>query len=85
MFGSLANGITKITHFLDGEDCMRTVEAFREMGVSIDVHDTTLIIKSKGVKRLVEPDQPLDFGNSGTTTRLMLGILAGLPFFTTIY
>lgn len=85
IFGSLANGITKITHFLDGEDCMRTVEAFREMGVSIDVHDTTLIIKSKGVKRLVEPDQPLDFGNSGTTTRLMLGILAGLPFFTTIY
>lgn len=85
IFGSLANGITKITHFLDGEDCMRTVDAFREMGVYIDVQDTTLIIKSKGITRLVEPSQPLDFGNSGTTTRLMLGILAGLPFFTTIY
>ncbi|WP_339227980.1 3-phosphoshikimate 1-carboxyvinyltransferase [Oceanobacillus sp. FSL K6-2867] len=85
IFGSLASGITKITHFLDGEDCMRTVEAFREMGVSIDVHDTTLIIRSKGAKSLAEPIRPLDFGNSGTTTRLMLGILAGLPFFTTIY
>ncbi|WP_249871862.1 3-phosphoshikimate 1-carboxyvinyltransferase [Oceanobacillus saliphilus] len=85
IFGSLAKGITKVTNFLDGEDCLRTVNAFREMGVTIQEDGTSLVIESEGISGLSEPKQPLDFGNSGTTTRLMLGILSGLPFFTTIY
>ncbi|MGJ9456810.1 3-phosphoshikimate 1-carboxyvinyltransferase [Oceanobacillus sp. CF4.6] len=85
IFGSLARGITKVANFLDGEDCFRTVNAFREMGVTIQVDGTSLTIESKGFKNLIEPTQPLNLGNSGTTTRLMLGILAGLPFFTTAY
>lgn len=85
ILGSLAKGKTKITHFLDGEDCMRTVEAFRKMGVNIKKNDLELEIEGKGIDALQEPLEPLNFGNSGTTTRLMLGLLAGLPFFTTIY
>jgi len=85
IFASLANGTTKIRHFLDGEDCLRTVNAFRAMGVPIEKQGQTLIIEGKGISALQEPAEPLYFGNSGTTTRLMLGILSGLPFFTTIY
>lgn len=85
ILGSLAEGTTKITHFLDGEDCMRTVDAFRSMGVSIKKHAQTIIIEGKGIQALQEPIEPLNFGNSGTTARLMLGLLAGLPFFTTVY
>ncbi|WP_067725481.1 3-phosphoshikimate 1-carboxyvinyltransferase [Oceanobacillus damuensis] len=85
IFGSLAQGTTKVTHFLDGEDCMRTVNAFREMGVTIQEDGESLVIESNGISALSEPKQPLNFGNSGTTTRLMLGILSGLPFFTTVF
>ncbi|WP_087971525.1 3-phosphoshikimate 1-carboxyvinyltransferase [Oceanobacillus rekensis] len=85
ILGSLARGITKVTNFLDGEDCLRTVNAFRDMGVTIQKDGTNLVIESKGVTGLTKPTKQLDFGNSGTTTRLMLGILAGLPFSTTIY
>ncbi|MFC3038922.1 3-phosphoshikimate 1-carboxyvinyltransferase [Virgibacillus xinjiangensis] len=82
IFGSLAEGVTKVTHFLDGEDCMRTVHAFQTMGVNIKREGDSLIIDGKGIAALEEPDQPLYFGNSGTTSRLMIGLLAGLPFFT---
>lgn len=85
ILGSLAKGKTKVTHFLDGEDCMRTVDAFQKLGVVIEKNDTELLIEGKGIDALQEPMEPLNFGNSGTTTRLMLGLLAGLPFFTTIY
>lgn len=85
MLGSLAKGKTKISHFLDGEDCLRTVNAFRLMGVSIEQDGQTITIDSQGATALQEPIVPLNFGNSGTTTRLMIGLLAGLPFFTTIY
>lgn len=85
IIASLATGRTKVTHFLDGEDCMRTIQAFRKMGVSIDKQDDTVIIDGKGITALKEPMEPLYFGNSGTTARLMLGLLAGLPFFTTVY
>src|SRR5699024_8140811 len=85
ILGSLAKGQTRVTHFLDGEDCLRTVDAFKKMGVNIQADESELLIEGKGIDALKEPLEPLNFGNSGTTTRLMLGLLAGLPFFSTIY
>lgn len=85
MLGSLAEGTTVITNFLNGEDCIRTIDAFKALGVSIEQNGTTITINSEGIHDLKEPKIPLYFGNSGTTARLMLGILAGLPFLTTIY
>ncbi|MEC2160399.1 3-phosphoshikimate 1-carboxyvinyltransferase [Virgibacillus halodenitrificans] len=85
MLASLAEGETTVTNFLDGEDCMRTVQAFQEMGVEIKKQNTTLTIQGNGIAGLKEPENPLYFGNSGTTARLMIGLLAGLPLFTTIY
>ncbi|SES80468.1 3-phosphoshikimate 1-carboxyvinyltransferase [Oceanobacillus limi] len=85
IFASLAKGTSNITHFLDGEDCMRTVDVFRSMGVVIEKQDNQLIVEGKGLGSLKEPNQPLYFGNSGTTARLMCGLLAGLPFFSVVY
>lgn len=85
MFGSMADGETKITNFLDGEDCIRTIEAFRALGVSILQEGTTVTIDSQGIHSFKEPKIPLYFGNSGTTARLMIGLLVGLPFVTIIY
>ncbi|MFC2948316.1 3-phosphoshikimate 1-carboxyvinyltransferase [Virgibacillus sediminis] len=85
IFGALAEGTTKVTHFLDGEDCMRTVRAFQNMGVPIFREGDSLVIEGKGISALKEPNEPLYFGNSGTTSRLMIGLLAGLPFFTTAW
>ncbi|UFU01378.1 3-phosphoshikimate 1-carboxyvinyltransferase [Radiobacillus kanasensis] len=85
IFGSLAKGTTTITHFLNGEDCLRTIDAFREMGVPIEVKGDTVKIEGNGVDALQEPLHPLYLGNSGTTTRLLLGVLAGLPFHVTIH
>ncbi|WP_106497411.1 3-phosphoshikimate 1-carboxyvinyltransferase [Lentibacillus sp. Marseille-P4043] len=85
ILGSLATGTTKVRNFLDGEDCMRTVTIFQSLGVKIEKDEKTLLIHGKGVKALTEPKAPLYFGNSGTTARLMIGVLAGLPLFTTVY
>ncbi len=85
MLGSLAKGTTKIDNFLDGEDCLRTIEIFRQMGVDIQQNGTDVIVESEGVEGLTEPKEPLYFGNSGTTARLMLGILPALPFHTVAY
>nr|WP_246206743.1 3-phosphoshikimate 1-carboxyvinyltransferase [Virgibacillus ihumii] len=85
ILGSLAKGTTKVTNFLDGEDCRRTIDAFRSLGVGIEQEGTTVTIHSDGKESLVEAKQPIYFGNSGTTARLMLGVFAGLPLFTTLY
>lgn len=85
MLGSLATGETNIKNFLDGEDCLRTIEIFKSLGVQIEQSGTEVTINSEGFQRFVEPKVPLYFGNSGTTARLMLGILAGLPFHTVMY
>lgn len=85
IFGSLAEGKTTVRHFLDGEDCLRTVDAFRALGVSIQRDGDSLSIESKGVRGFKEPAEPLYFGNSGTTARLLIGLFAGLPFFTAVY
>ncbi|WP_077213794.1 3-phosphoshikimate 1-carboxyvinyltransferase [Bacillus dakarensis] len=84
MFGALAEGTTTVTNFLSGEDCLSTISCFRKLGVEIKQEDETLIIHGKGFKGLVEPGEILDVGNSGTTIRLMLGILSGQSFFSTL-
>lgn len=85
MLASLADGQSQITNFLSGEDCMRTIDIFRAMGVNIEQNGSTVTVAGKGIQGLKEADMPLYFGNSGTTARLMLGMLSGLPFFTSVY
>lgn len=85
ILGSMANGVTIVENFLQGEDCLRTVAIFEALGVTIEKQAESLIIHGKGTQALLEPDVPLYFGNSGTTARLMVGVLAGLPFFSTVY
>src|SRR5690625_381904 len=85
MLGSLAKGETKISNFLDGEDCLHTVAIFRQLGVIINQEGTDVTIRSEGYGNFVEPKEPLYFGNSGTTARLMLGILSALPFHSVLY
>lgn len=85
MFGALAEGETEATGFLTGEDNQRTVRALRTLGVDVRVEGTTVTIKGAGGPRragqhLREPDDVLDCGNSGTTSRLLTGLLAGQPF-----
>ena len=84
MFGALANGKTEVSNFLMGADCLSTVSCFQKMGVSIEVGEGLVTIEGKGYDGLVEPSEVLDVGNSGTTTRLILGILAGTPFHSCI-
>lgn len=77
MFGAIASGTTTVEGFLLGEDCLSTIDCFRKLGVQIDVEGTNVTIHSPGMDRWQEPAEVLYTGNSGTTTRLMLGILAG--------
>lgn len=84
MLGALANGTTHITGFLMGEDCLSTIECFRKMGVEIEITDKEVIVEGVGLHGLCEPEDTLYTGNSGTTTRLLCGILAGQPFTATL-
>lgn len=84
MFGAISEGTTTITNFLTGDDCLSTISCFRKLGVEIVVEGEKVIIHGKGLEGLREPVEVLDVGNSGTTIRLMLGILAGRPFFSTL-
>lgn len=80
MFGAISDGTTELTGFLDGADCRSTISCFRKMGIEItQVHDHVMI-HGKGLHGLTAPTEVLDVGNSGTTTRLMSGILAGSNF-----
>ena len=82
MFGALANGTTKVTNFLRGADCLSTIACFRKLGIEIEETPDEILIHGKGIHGLTAPDSMLDVGNSGTTTRLISGILAGQPFTT---
>ncbi len=85
MFGALAKGITAITGFLEGEDCLATLNAFRAMGVRIGGPEQGQVtVHGVGLYGLRAPDGPLDMGNSGTSMRLMSGILAGQAFDTVL-
>ena len=84
MFGSLANGTTEITNFLQGADCLATIDCFRKMGIEIEVSPEIIRICGKGLHGLSAPQSVLDTKNSGTTTRLISGILAGQNFETNL-
>ncbi|MCP3676851.1 MAG: 3-phosphoshikimate 1-carboxyvinyltransferase [Deltaproteobacteria bacterium] len=84
ILGSIAEGTTRVNGFLWSEDNIRTLEAFRSMGVSIIDHEGGVVIEGRGLHGLCEPDDLIDAGNSGTTTRLLTGLLAGQPFFSVI-
>lgn len=80
MFGSIAEGTTEVNHFLTGADCLATIRCFRELGIEIEENGSSVTIHGKGLRGLTAPSGMLDVGNSGTTTRLLSGILAGQPF-----
>ena len=81
MLGSLAEGVTAVAGFLEGEDALRTIAAFRQMGVAIEgPEEGSLTITGVGLYGLKAPDQALDLGNAGTGMRLFAGILAGQTF-----
>lgn len=84
MFGALANGTTTVSNFLKGEDCLSTIGVFRALGVQIEEFPDKIVVHGTGWDGLKRPDETLDVGNSGTTIRLMLGILAGRPFDATL-
>lgn len=84
MFGALAQGITEVENFLLGDDCLDTIACFRQLGVEINDVNGKIVIHGKGYDGLQEPNEVLYVGNSGTTIRLLLGVLAGRPFHTCI-
>jgi 3-phosphoshikimate 1-carboxyvinyltransferase len=84
MFGSIAKGTTEISHFLSGADCLSTISCFQSMGVSIDIKGDSVLVKGRGLRGLKKPVDTLDCGNSGTTTRLISGILAAQDFDVTL-
>lgn len=80
MLGALANGTTSITNFLKGADCLSTISCFQKMGIEIEETENEILVYGKGLHGLSAPKEILDAGNSGTTTRLISGILAGQNF-----
>ncbi len=84
MFGAIAKGITEITGFLPGADCLSTISCFQKMGIKIEQQGEHVLVHGRGLHGLTAPDSILDCGNSGTTTRLISGILAGQNFSCTL-
>lgn len=84
MFGSIAKGLTEITNFLQGADCLSTISCFGKLGIDIENGPDRILVHGKGLHGLTAPDCVLDAGNSGTTTRLISGILAPQSFTTTL-
>ena len=84
MLNSLADGKARITGFLKGADCLSTIDCFRNMGINIDVSGDTVTVIGKGLYGLKKPEKTLYTGNSGTTTRLLCGILSAQNFDTQI-
>ncbi|MDT2827378.1 MAG: 3-phosphoshikimate 1-carboxyvinyltransferase [Enterococcus viikkiensis] len=80
MFGAISEGTTRIHNFLRAEDCLSTIAVFKALGVSITEDQWDIIVEGKGMEALTTANQLLDAGNSGTTMRLVLGMLAGRPY-----
>ncbi len=80
MLGSIANGVTNVSGFLEGEDSLATLKAFQQMGVQIERTVSNIAIRGVGKHGLKSPSDPLDLGNSGTSIRLMLGLLSAQSF-----
>lgn len=84
MFGSLAKGTTEITNFLQGADCLSTIACFKKMGIDIENNGDSVIVHGNGLYGLKKPEDILDCGNSGTTTRLISGLLSAQNFDVTL-
>lgn len=86
MLGALSNGVCEVTGFLPSEDCLSTVKAMQSMGITVEfLNDEKTHLRVHGNRgKLVQPREPIDCGNSGTTMRLLSGILAAQPFTTTL-
>jgi 3-phosphoshikimate 1-carboxyvinyltransferase len=85
MFGAMADGSSRVTNFLNGSDCLATAQVMRDLGVKVDMHGASeLTIEGCGLKGLKEPADVLNCENSGTTIRLMSGLLAAQPFFSVL-
>lgn len=80
MFGALSKGITEIEGFLMGEDCLSTINCFQKLGINIEQYQNKILVHGKGLHGLTAPTEILDVGNSGTTLRLISGILSAQPF-----
>ena len=80
MLGSIARGTTEISHFLNGADCLSTIHCFQKMGIEIEQSKDLVLVHGRGLRGLKAPQGILDTGNSGTTTRLICGILSGQDF-----
>lgn len=80
MFGAIAKGLTEVTNFLQGADCLSTISCFRQLGISIENTPEKILVHGRGLHGLSAPEKILDAGNSGTTTRLLSGILSGQEF-----
>ncbi|MGL5260509.1 MAG: 3-phosphoshikimate 1-carboxyvinyltransferase [Lachnospiraceae bacterium] len=84
MFSALANGTSEISHFLKGADCLSTISCFEKLGINIEQQTNKILVHGKGIHGLNAPDTILDCGNSGTTIRLMSGILSAQSFSTSL-
>lgn len=84
MLGSIARGMTEIHHFLQGADCLSTISCFQKMGVDIENRQSTVVVHGNGLRGLKKPASFLDCGNSGTTIRLISGILCAQNFPVTL-
>lgn len=84
MLGSIAKGTTEIRHFLQGADCLSSIACFQKMGVAIENHGETVLVRGNGLRGLKKPDSILNCGNSGTTIRLISGLLAAQNFTVTL-
>ena len=84
MLSSIADGRSSIKNFLRAEDCMSTLNAMKSAGVSIEMDGDLIIVHGAGLRGLKEPEDLIDAGNSGTTTRLLAGLFAGQDFFTVL-
>ncbi|WP_369346908.1 3-phosphoshikimate 1-carboxyvinyltransferase [Apilactobacillus ozensis] len=78
IFGAMSNGVTTVNNFLNSADCQTTIKAFQAMGVKIEKHENQVVIHGNG--HLSKPINTLNMGNSGTTTRLIMGLLSSQPF-----
>lgn len=84
MFGSIAKGMTEVHNYLQGADCLSTISCFQKMGIEIENRGDVVLVRGNGLRGLSRPEQVLDCGNSGTTTRLISGILSAQDFDVTL-
>ncbi len=80
MLGAISRGITRVKNFPANQDCLSTIKAFEQMGIEIQTSSNEILVYGKGLRGLTAPSKPIDAGNSGTTARLLAGILAGQSF-----